>query len=69
MNVHMHEISFKSLKHLCTSLERQYPRVEDGEMGKTNQKKKGIGLKAESQGCAKTAGLCRMDNVGLCMMS
>lgn len=37
--------------------------------GKNNQQKKGKGLKADSQGCAKAAGLCRMDNVGLCTMA
>lgn len=36
VNVHMHEISFKSRKHFCRPLERQYPRVEEGELGKTS---------------------------------
>lgn len=67
----MHEISFKSRKHLCTSLERQYPRVEEGGLGKVERKKSVFKMKAESVGCAKAkaAGVCRMDNVGLCIMA
>lgn len=34
-----------------------------------NKPNKGKGLKAEWQSCAKAAGLCRMDNVGLCVMA
>lgn len=69
MNVHMHEISFKSLKHLCRSLERQYPCVEEGGLGKNKPPKKGKGLVLnESQIgglCAKAARVCCMDNVGI----
>lgn len=57
----MHEISFKSLKHFCRSLERQYPR------GKQHADKKWAGLKPKLNNC----GLERAEQImwGLCWMA